>query len=143
MQDSKQIAQLSKITNAVFQADLARLQAIATEEARLRAAQAELQAVVTESAALEPLDTLTLKQLGGDLLWKAWTGRKREDLNLKLAAVMARKLHAQDTLRRSFGKAEVARTLEKDSEKARRESRALKTLANEQAQMVQRATERR
>ena len=95
---------LVAITDAVFQADLARLRAIAAEEAELRAELEELARAERRNAAADPDSIAALNRIGGDILWKAWIGRKRETLNLKLATVLARRLVAAQTLRRSFGK---------------------------------------
>ena len=130
---------LTRITDAVYRADLARLQTIAAEENALRT---ELVALAEEERRNALTDTdsmLALRQLGGDLLWKAWIGRKREALNLRLATVMARKLSAAQALRRSFGKASVAEELRDRASEKDKGEKALRRLADEQGQMVLRA----
>ncbi|WP_322867077.1 hypothetical protein U5922_013375 [Aquicoccus sp. G2-2] len=131
---------LVALTDAVFQADLARLRTITSEEAALRADLATLQGAVSRSVALPASDALALRQLGGDLLWLSWVGRKRSDLNMRIANVMARKLDAEGALRRSFGKAEVAQQIADKAQQKRRADTASKTLEDQQAQAILRAS---
>ena len=130
---------LTRITDAVYRADLARLQTIAVEENALRTELAALAEEERRNALTDPDSMLALRQLGGDLLWKAWIGRKREALNLRLATVMARKLSAAQALRRSFGKASVAKELRDRAAEKDKGEKALRRLADEQGQMVLRA----
>ena len=130
---------LTRITDAVYRADLARLQTIAAEENALRTELAALAEEERRNALTDPDSMLALRQLGGDLLWKAWIGRKREALNLRLATVMARKLSAAQALRRSFGKASVAEELRDRAAEKDKGENALRRLADEQGQMVLRA----
>ena len=130
---------LTRITDAVYRADLARLQTIAVEENALRTELAALAEEERRNALTDPDSMLALRQLGGDLLWKAWIGRKREALNLRLATVMARKLSAAQALRRSFGKASVAKELRDHAAEKDKGEKALRRLADEQGQMVLRA----
>ena len=130
---------LTRITDAVYRADLARLQTIAAEENALRTELVALAEEERRNALSDPDSMLALRQLGGDLLWKAWIGRKREALNLRLATVMARKLSAAQALRRSFGKASVAEELRDRASEKDKGEKALRRLADEQGQMVLRA----
>lgn len=124
---------LVSLTDALYQADLARLRAIAAEDSSLRADLAALQRDASRSAALPDDDALALRQLGGDLLWQAWVGRKRADLNMRIANVMARKLNAQQALRRSFGKAQVAQQIASKTRTKQRADRASRVQAEQQA----------
>ncbi|MEZ5715415.1 MAG: hypothetical protein R3D85_09715 [Paracoccaceae bacterium] len=126
-------------TDAVYQADLARLRTIAAEEARLRAELAQLAEDERRNAAANPEDIAALNRIGGDVLWKAWIGRKREALNRQLATVMALKLTAARQLRHSFGKTSVAEELRDRDRQQRRGDKATRRLAEEQAQMLLKA----
>lgn len=127
---------LAAITDAVYQADLARLKTIAAEEARLRNALAALAQEERHNAAADPGSALALRHIGGDVLWQAWVGRKREALNLQLATVMARKLVAAQALKQSFGRNTVSRTLRDEARTRQADKAALKALAEEQGHMV-------
>ena len=130
------LRELRRVTDALYQADLARLRAIAAEERRLRDEIAALNESARRAEEHSGESALALRQLGGDMLWRAWLGRKREALHLRLANVMARKLSAADALRRSFGKNEVARKLAEAAQHDAERDAALRRLAEEQAQML-------
>ena len=55
---TRQIDTLAQITEAAYQADLARLQAIASEEATLRAALQQLATQERDNAASDPINLL-------------------------------------------------------------------------------------
>lgn len=130
---------LVAVTDAVYQADLARLRTIATEEVRLRSELAQLAEDERCNSAARPDDIVALNRIGGDVLWKAWIGRKREALNRRLATVMALKLTAAQQLRRSFGKSSVAEQL-RDRDRLRQHGdKAARRLSDEQMQMVLKA----
>lgn len=130
---TRDFEQLTTLTDVLYQADAAKLKAIAAEEARLRE---ELAALAAAERAAEPGSGLALRRIGGDILWQGWVGRKREALNLQLAAVMARKLSAAQVLRRSYGRNMVAQELQSAARHRIARDKGLKTLADEQAQMV-------
>lgn len=127
---------LAALTDAVYRADLARLQAIATEEAKLRAEIAGLVNAAQESESLAGDSIDAMRQVGGDLLWKAWIGRKREALNIRLAAVLARKAAASDRLSRSFGKTTVSASLRDLAHREHAAAIAMRELSAVQDRMV-------
>ena len=127
---------LAAITGAAYQADLARLQAITSEENHLRQELETLGQQERNNASANPCNLIALRQIGGDILWTAWIARKRETLNLQLATVMARKLSAAQKLRRSFGKSSVSEELCEKARNDRKSELALRVLTEEQARMV-------
>jgi len=130
---------LIAVTDAIYQADLARLRSITGEEDQLRNELAKLKDEECRNAAADP----ALRQIGGDILWKAWMGRKREALNLQLATVMARKLGAIQALRRSFGKTSVAEELRDRARETGKGAKAMRTLVKEQNLLVLKASTNR
>lgn len=127
---------LCAITDAVYQADLARFRAIAAEEAALLQEMAELDQQEQRADAVADDGASALRQFGGDLLWKAWVGRKRQLLNLKLATLRVRKEAALRALQQSFGKKSVSQKLQQKARQDQRGRRAVRALAEEQEQIV-------
>ena len=134
---------LCAITDALYQTDLARLQAITAEENALRGEMAALDDEVRRAETLPEDGAMALRQFGGDLLWKAWVGRKRQALNLKLANLRVRKQTALQALQRSFGKKSVSMDLQVHARQDQRSQHALRQLAEEQSQMVLQASRAR
>ena len=135
----KGTSDLCAVTGALYQADLAGLQAIAAEEAKIYDEFAALDAEQRRAAALTEASDMALRQFGGDLLWNAWVGRKRQALNLRLANLRIRKEAALQALQRSFGKKTVADKLLARATARRLGQRKLRELSEEQAQIVLRA----
>lgn len=131
---------LFTITDALYQADLAGLQSVTAEESALERALHDLDEEERRAALLSDDGALALRQFGGDLLWKSWIGRKRRMLNEKLANVRVRKDAALRRMQRSFGKKTAASQLEDRLRHDRTRHRALRSLAEEQAQMILQAS---
>ena len=127
---------LCAITDAVYQADLARFRAIAAEEAALLQEMAELDQQEQRADAVADDGASALRQFGGDLLWKTWVGRKRQLLNLKLATLRVRKEAALRALQQSFGKKSVSQKLQQKARQDQRGRRAVRALVEEQEQIV-------
>ena len=132
---------LCAVTDALYQVDLARLQAIAAQEAALHHEMEELDGEARRAAAVPEDGAMALRQFGGDLLWNAWVGRKRQMLNLKLANLRVRKEAALLALQRSFGKKSVSEDLGDQALHERNGKRAVRVLAQEQAQMILKASQ--
>lgn len=92
--------------------EAARLRPILAEENRLRAALARLDAQAVEARVQPGAAVAGLRETGADLSWLAWVSRQRAALNAELALTLARKEQMLPPLRRAFGKAEAARSLE-------------------------------
>jgi len=131
---------LCMITDVLYQADLARLQEINAQEATILHQMRELEGEVRRAAALVNDEATALKQLGGDLLWKAWAGRKRQSLNQELARLRVQKEGALRALEKSFGKNSVSRDLRNQARQNRIREGVVRSLADEQAHMILRAT---
>ena len=118
---------LGEVTEALYQVELARMQAVLREEARLRAAIARLAAHHEANRGLIEADPGGLRQIGGDILWRSWVGRNKAELQSELARVLGAKGQMIRKLRRAFGKsqavvsirtAESAREVRKDAARA-------------------------
>lgn len=105
------LSELARVTDAIYQKEQLVVRDILAAEAQLRRKLAQLDQSVSDArAAPEQLDLM--RPFGADVLWEAWAGRTRRQLNMELAQVLAQKLHMMDRVRVAFGKRLVAQTLE-------------------------------
>jgi len=105
------LADLAGLTAALRASQEARLRALTQEEAELRSRIAALDDSRRAAASLPASDLSALRGLGADLLWQAWLARARQDLQMRLARVLARRALALRDLRQAHGRAEAARAL--------------------------------
>ncbi len=100
LRDLEQLLDLAELS---YQAELQKMKAVMARENALRAQLTQVDD--RERAAREQLaQPQIMQQIGADLRWQAWCMRKRRELNMDLAQVMAQKLPLQEALRRSFGR---------------------------------------
>lgn len=134
---SQQFKELVQVTDALYQVELAKVQKIAAEEARLRQALADLDSQARDAMDAAQDDMMAVRALGADLLWRQWVGRARAALQMQLAQVLVRKNEAMVKLRRAFGKATVAQDLlEQELHKVAKEREA-KRIATDLEQLAQ------
>jgi len=105
------IEALDEVTEALYRAEAIRMQKILNEESRVRAALARLDIEHAANRGLPAADLDGLRQIGGDMIWQGWVGRKRADLQSELARVLARKGQIVGKLRRAFGKAQAVQRI--------------------------------
>jgi len=134
---SQQFKELVQVTDALYQVELAKVQKIAAEEARLRQALADLDSQARDAMDAAQDDMMAVRALGADLLWRQWVGRARAALQMQLAQVLVRKNEAMVKLRRAFGKTTVAQDLlEQELHKVAKEREA-KRIATDLEQLAQ------
>lgn len=96
---------LAQITRAGYDRERHKLQKILAEEAALRAELLRLDAL--NSQARLATDE-SQRAIGADVIWQAWVGRAKTQLNMKLARLLAVKEHHQNLVRKAYGKVLVA-----------------------------------
>ncbi|PYC47365.1 hypothetical protein DI396_10370 [Litorivita pollutaquae] len=134
---SQQFKELVQVTDALYQVELAKVQKIAAEEARLRQALADLDSQARDAMNAAQDDMMAVRALGADLLWRQWVGRARAALQMQLAQVLVRKNEAMVKLRRAFGKTTVAQDLlEQELHKVAKEREA-KRIVTDLEQLAQ------
>ncbi|NCQ24518.1 MAG: hypothetical protein COW54_15345 [Rhodobacteraceae bacterium CG17_big_fil_post_rev_8_21_14_2_50_63_15] len=109
-----------------------KLRNVLQQEAHLRANLTALDAQRQASQHLSETEMHGVREIGADLLWLAWLGRNRADLQMQLARVLARKGHMMQGLRRAFGKHQAAlklRALDMDQDRLNTRSRQERDLA--------------
>mgnify|MGYP005839915839 CR=1 FL=1 len=114
---------LAAVTEALYQAELSRVQDILRDETRLRQELARLSAHHQANRALPEADLDGMRRIGGDVLWHGWVGRNRAQLQEDLARVLVRKAGALRKLRVGFGKVEAVRHLRAQARQAEARTR--------------------
>ncbi|WP_407493741.1 hypothetical protein [Pseudooceanicola sp. MF1-13] len=117
---------LARITDAAFQADLAKLRQHARDEARVRQAIADLDRQMEDAMAAQTEVLSPWKALGADQAWRSWIMRKRSEANMQLARVLARKAEAAARVKLSFARNQVGDELaarQKEESRQRRLSK--------------------
>lgn len=102
---------LARLTAVIRDAEAARMRRLTDEEARIRADLAALDADRRDAGALPAAALAVPRSVGADMLWQAWMGRARKDLQMRLARVLARKGAALRGLQIAHGRCEAARGL--------------------------------
>lgn len=122
LDDLAKIQQLVDIKYRQQQESFARLLA---QENRLRTSLRQLDEHLTASRSSN--DT-PQKALGADVLWQAWVGRKKRELNLQLAQVLAVKERHVAQVRRAYGKTLAANDLHHSESEALKQQKARSAL---------------
>lgn len=128
------LVQMARVTEAVYLNEFQKVKSILNEEARLRGELARLQAQ-EETGRQEMADGLTMQAVGADLLWQAWLSRSRQQLNIELAQVIARKLNAISKVRQAFGRQNAVNAMHdklRADRQAERQKRAFDALLRNQ-----------
>tara|TARA_R110000787_G_scaffold255641_1_gene360988 strand:+ start:108 stop:500 length:393 start_codon:yes stop_codon:yes gene_type:complete len=82
------------------------------QENRLRASLRQLDLHLEQSRECQDVE---LKSIGADVVWQAWGGRKKRELNMQLAQVLAVKERHISQVRKSYGKVLVSDALFDDA----------------------------
>lgn len=118
LDDLAKMRQLVEIKYRQQQESFARLLA---QESRLRASLQQLNDHLISSRSS---DDGSQKAIGADVLWQAWVGRKKRELNLQLAQVLAVKERHIAQVRRAYGKVLVTDDLHALETKALKQKKA-------------------
>lgn len=108
---------LRQIAELRYQHQLQKVQGLLTEEARLRQDFARI-----AKSAKEGID-LSMRAMGADHSWDIWLASKQEDINTRLAQVLAQKMEVMEGVRLAFGQQHVLADLSRKIEQDRRRRR--------------------
>ena len=103
-----QYRDLCRVTDAAYQADLARMRQMSDEEAHLRAALEDLDRQLRDSLSGAVDTDAPWRAIGADEAWRKWLIRRRGETNMQLARLLARKTEAVEQLKRSFARKQVS-----------------------------------
>ena len=130
------LADLADLTDALYQAELAKLHGVAAQESKLRADLIRLDQHQKQNLALPAAELFAPRHIGADVLWQGWVGRTRTELNQQLALVLAHKAQMMKALRRAHGKHHAANQIWEDAQRARRKKRTEKRDQQEQGLLL-------
>ena len=114
---TRDLGALQTITQTVLDMKMRVLADIKADEDRLYAELATL-----DEQSKQP--DMAMKLAGADILWGAWVGRKRADIQMKLARLRVKKEAAIADIRNAFGRNNVMRQIALADEEQRRVERA-------------------
>ncbi|WP_297772870.1 hypothetical protein [uncultured Roseovarius sp.] len=96
------------LTDALYQAQAAQLQALFAEEQRLRAEISQLESVRCAARDAPNESLLGYREVGADLMWQGFIGRRKSELHSELARLLGRKGQMTVRMRHAFGKHQAA-----------------------------------
>ncbi len=103
-----QFRQVEQLVEIQYRQEQKSFQRLLAEEGRLRSALRQLDEHLKESR--ESGDA-SQRAIGADVVWQAWVGRKKQELNVRLAQVLSIKEHHIAQVRRAYGKVLAAQDL--------------------------------
>ncbi len=109
--DGADLARLVQLAEANFAARQARLGALRTKEAALRATLDALHAGRSARARTAGGEDDAALRAGADLLWQGWIGTRRSALNAELDRNLATQELARSQLAQAFGRMQVSTEL--------------------------------
>jgi hypothetical protein len=98
------------ITEAKYDQQQQSFQKLVFEENRLRGELIRLD-IAARQAEAEPVGKSEMRAIGADIIWQGWVAKSKTQLNLKLAQVLALKLHHLAQVKQAYGKVLVVREL--------------------------------
>lgn len=116
MNQIDELHQIEAIVDAKYQQQQQSFQRLVGEENRLRSEIAKLDANFKKARDGDVQFGMTT--IGADIMWQAWVGKRKAELNTKLAQVLAIKEHHLKQVQKAFGKVVVARELLADTKKS-------------------------
>ncbi|NUH66778.1 hypothetical protein HTT03_15965 [Sulfitobacter sp. S0837] len=122
MSELAELRQLEAISQAKYDQQRQSFQRIQAEESRLRAELARLDHMARQANSAST-QIGEMRAIGADIMWQAWVGRSKNELNLKLAQVLAIKEQQLSQVRQAFGKLQVSQQLIADLQKRQRKNK--------------------
>ena len=114
---TRDLGALLTITQTVLDIKMQVLADLRADEDRLYAELATL-----DKQSKQP--DMAMKLAGADILWAAWVGRKRAEIQMKLARLRVKKEAAIGDIRHAFGRNDVMRQMALAQEEQKRVTRA-------------------
>ncbi len=122
MSELAELRQLEAISQAKYDQQRQSFRRIQAEESRLRAELARLDHMARQANGAST-QIGEMRAIGADIMWQAWVGRSKNELNLKLAQVLAIKEQQLSQVRQAFGKLQVSQQLIADLQKRQRKKK--------------------
>lgn len=109
---TQDVHSIEKILHVKFQECQKSFAKVVATEAKLRA---DLAKIDRMASAAEPTGYKNMQAIGADVIWRAWMGRTKSDLNLELAQVLAQKETLKGRVKKEYGRLLASRSLLKDA----------------------------
>lgn len=106
------LAMIQKLVEVKYRKEQDSFLRLIMQENRLRASLRQLDLHLGQSRECQDVE---LKAIGADVVWQAWGGRKKRELNMQLAQVLAVKERHISQVRKSYGKVLVLDALFDDA----------------------------
>lgn len=110
MTEIDQLRQMQSLTKAQYERAQQSFQEIVAEETALRLELTRIDQMDRGTRG-QPHDDIWIRAIGADLIWAEWVGRKRTQLNMQLARVLARKAPHMAIVKKAYGEAMVVSEL--------------------------------
>ncbi|QJF52977.1 hypothetical protein [Roseobacter ponti] len=115
---SDKLPGLQRIVETRYMIQRRELSVLLAKEGALRA---ELMKLDEYARAPTSDDAGSMRAIGADVIWKSWVGRKKTQLNIQLARILAQKDHHLRQVRKAYGKVLVVSELsDRDKQKTRK-----------------------
>ena len=111
MNTASELTTLLTITQAKYDQQQQSFQKLVAEESRLRGELARLDLSVRQSQSDLEKES-EMRAIGADIIWQGWVARSKTQLNLKLAQVLALKLHHLAQVKQAYGKVLIVTELQ-------------------------------
>ncbi|KPP83534.1 MAG: ResB-like family [Rhodobacteraceae bacterium HLUCCO07] len=124
---------LARLTGMAYRSELARIEALAATERRLKRYLEELNDL---GAVSDPDTALNMGLSSFDRGWHRWKAMKRAETNLRLADIRARKAQAAAALHRAHARNDVAQGLRDHARRVKAREATLKQMETLQDQAL-------
>lgn len=115
------LTMMQKLVEVKYRQEQESFARLMTQENRLRASLRQLDLQLEDSRKCADAEQ---KAIGADVLWQAWVGRKKRELNMQLAQVLAVKERHIAQVRKTYGKVLVTDALFENAYKQVEQKRA-------------------
>lgn len=115
------LAMMQKLVEVKYRQEQESFARLMTQENILRASLRRLDLQLEDSRKCADAEQ---KAIGADVLWQAWVGRKKRELNMQLAQVLAVKERHIAQVRKTYGKVLVTDALFENARKQAEQKRA-------------------
>lgn len=134
---------ITHLTDALYQAQLSKLQDVLTAEHSLRRALADLEIGQKDVSQMDSPGFGQMRQIGADIIWQGWVDRKRRDLQAELARCLVQKNRLMRHVQKAFGRKSAADQIQADARSEAMAARTMRHALEDQNLMLLKAADTR
>lgn len=120
---SARFGELCRLTDMIYRTRQSELQALTTEEERLRRAASGIEAQRQLTVRKDHADPIR-QSISADVLWQGWLDARQRELSIEMARLRARREPVEQRLRLAFGRNKVAQELARQEQGKKRDRSA-------------------